>query len=65
MSYSKNKIEVELDLSNYGTKSDLKNAAGIDTLDFAKKGWFSELKIRYWWIRYWWVKTLTKWFKQF
>ena len=40
MSFSKNKI-VELDLSNYGTKSDLKNATGIDALDFAKKGWFS------------------------
>ena len=35
--FSKNRIEVELDLSNYATKSDLKNAAGVDTLDFAKK----------------------------
>ena len=26
---SKNKIEVELDLSNYATKSDLKNATGV------------------------------------
>ena len=34
---SKNKIEVELDLSNYVTKSDLKNASGVDTSDFAKK----------------------------
>ena len=28
--------EVELDLSNYATKGDLKNAASVDTLDFAK-----------------------------
>ena len=35
--HSKNKIEVELDLSNYATKSDLKNAAGVDTSRFAKK----------------------------
>ena len=34
---TKNRIEVELDLSNYATKSDLKNPAGVDTLDFAKK----------------------------
>ena len=33
---SKNKIETELDLSNYATKSNLKNAAGVDTSDFAK-----------------------------
>ena len=30
-------IEVELDLSNYATKSDLKNATGVDTSQFAKK----------------------------
>ena len=29
--HSKNKIEVELDLSNYAPKSDLKNATGVDT----------------------------------
>ena len=34
---SKNKIEVELNLSNYATKSDLKNATGVDTSQFAKK----------------------------
>ena len=27
-------VKVELDLSNYATKSDLKNEAGVDTLDF-------------------------------
>ena len=35
--HRKNKIEVELDLSNYVTKSGLKNATGDDTADFAKK----------------------------
>ena len=34
-------LKVELDLSNYATKADLKNAAGADTSDFAKKNWFS------------------------
>ena len=37
---SKNRIEIELDLSNYATKSNLKNAAGVDKSDFAKN-WFS------------------------
>ena len=31
------KVEVELDLSNYATKADLKNATGVDTSKFAKK----------------------------
>ena len=31
------KVEVELDLSNYATKIDLKNATGIDASRFAKK----------------------------
>ena len=30
-------VKVELDLSNYATKADLKNAAGVYTSDFAKK----------------------------
>ena len=30
-------MKVELDLSNYATKADLKNAAGFDTSKFAKK----------------------------
>ena len=36
-SYCKSKIEVELDSSNYATKSDLKNATDVDTLQFAKR----------------------------
>ena len=30
-------VKVELDLSNYATKIDMKNATGVDTLPFAKK----------------------------
>ena len=30
-------VKIELDLSNYATKTDLKNARDIDTSDFAKK----------------------------
>ena len=33
----KSKIKVELDLSNYATKSNLKNATGVDKLKFAKR----------------------------
>ena len=30
-------MNVELDLSNYATKADLKNATGVNTSDFSKK----------------------------
>ena len=30
------RVKVELDLSNYATKGDLKNATGVDTWKFAK-----------------------------
>ena len=30
-------VQVELDLSNYATKADLKNVTGVDTSGFAKK----------------------------
>ena len=36
-SQNKNKIKIELDLSNYATKSHLKGATGIDTSKFTKK----------------------------
>ena len=42
--HSKNKIEAEIDLSNYATKSDLKNKVGVDTSDFAKKVDWANLK---------------------
>ena len=31
------KLKIELDLSNYATKTDFKNATGIDTSSFTKK----------------------------
>ena len=31
------RLKVELNLSNYETKADLKNASGVDTSKFAKK----------------------------
>ena len=37
-------LKVELDLSNYATKVDLKNVTGVDTLDFAKKTDLSNLE---------------------
>ena len=37
-------MKVELDLSNYATKTDLKNATGIDTSSFAKKVDLANLK---------------------
>ena len=43
-SYSENKIEVELDLSDYATKSSLKNETGADTSQFAKKDDLTNLK---------------------
>ena len=30
-------VKLELDLSNYATKADLKNATGVNTSDFDKK----------------------------
>ena len=35
--HSKNKVKLELDLSNYETNSDLKNATGVDASKFAKR----------------------------
>ena len=37
-------MEVELNLSYYATKTDLKNVAGIDILPFAKKVGLASLK---------------------
>ena len=38
------KVKVEFDLSNYATKTDLKNATAVDTSHFAKKGDLANLK---------------------
>ena len=37
-------VKFELDLSNYATKTDLKNAAGVETSKFAKKFEMASLK---------------------
>ena len=37
-------VKVELDLSNYSAKSDLRNPAGVYTSDFAKKTELAKLK---------------------
>ena len=37
-------VKVELDLANYATKTDLKNATGVDTSSFAKKIDLANLK---------------------
>ena len=37
-------VKVELDLSNYAIKTDLKNATGVDTSSFAKKTDLANLK---------------------
>ena len=36
--------KVELDLSNYATKTDLNNATGVDTSDFAERTDLAHLK---------------------
>ena len=41
---SKKQKKVELDLSNYATKSDLKSQAGVDISKFAKKADLPDLK---------------------
>ena len=42
--YLGGKVKVELDLSNYATKTDFKNAARINTSFFAKKVDLASLK---------------------
>ena len=38
------RVKVGLDFSNYATKADFKNAAGVDTLKFSKKVNLANLK---------------------
>ena len=40
------KVKVELDLSNYVIKTDLKKATGIDTSSYAKKVDLANLKLK-------------------
>ena len=37
LKFSGGKVKVQLDLSNYATKADLKNVTGVDTWKFAKR----------------------------
>ena len=39
------RVNIELDLSTYAAKVDLKNVIGVDTSKFAKKRSFDKLKI--------------------
>ena len=34
---SRKRLKIKLDLGNYATKANLKNATGVDTSNFAKK----------------------------
>ena len=43
--YQINQISLELNFSNYVTKSDLKNATGFDTSDFLKRAALASLKL--------------------
>ena len=42
--YSQTYVNIELDLSNYATKADLKIATGVNSSDFAKKTNLADLK---------------------
>ena len=41
---SRNNVKVELDLSNYATKNDLKNITHVDVSSFASKTNFAAIK---------------------
>ena len=58
-------VKVELDLTNYPTKVDLKNATGVDTSDFPKKTDLGSLKYDVDKLDIDKLKKCTKWFKQF
>ena len=52
------RVKVELDLLNYATKADLKNATGVGSSSFAKNTDLANLKSGV-------DKKFTKWLKQF
>ena len=58
-------MKVELGLSNYTIKTDLKNATGVDNLSFAKKTDCANLKADVDKLDIVESKKCTKWFKQF
>ena len=59
------RVEVELDLSNYATKIDLENATVVDTSPFAKKIDLVNLKSDVDKLDIDKLKKCTKWFKHF
>ena len=59
------KVKVELGLSNYAIKTDLKNGTGVDNLSFAKKTDLVNLKSDVDKLDIVELKKCTKWFKQF
>ena len=58
-------VKVELDLSNYATNSDLKNATGVDKSEIAKKTDLANLKFDVDKLDIDKFKKCIKWFKQF
>ena len=42
--FFREKVKIELDLSNYATRADLKNAIAVDASNFAKKVDLANLK---------------------
>ena len=63
--HGKNKIEAELDFSNYATKSDLKIAARVDASQLAKKNDLANLNSEIDKLDIDKLKKCTKRFKQF
>ena len=67
-SFRKN-INVKLDLSNYATKTDIKDISHVDTLSFAWKTNLTNLKTEVdksdieWLIRHWQIGTCSYWFE--
>ena len=58
LKYLRGTVKVKLNLSNYVTKADLKNATGVDTSKFSKKVDLASLKsdvdilnLRSWYIK--------------
>ena len=58
-------MKVELDLFNYETKVDLKNAAGVDTSKFGKQADLASLKSEVDKLDIDNLKNSTNWFKKF
>ena len=58
-------VKVELDLSKYATKGDLKNALSFDTSRFAKKVDLANLKSEVDKLDIDYLEKNTNWFKQF